>query len=329
MNSRYIDPTNQPLDKSIPPAPLGKRCFAFLFDLMCLFIFSTFLNSTIVPALQKNFYNQEDLKNQVLERLLSTHLYVENEEKKDTYYLIYNMYTEDNVSEEDKLKYIDLMENNLNLLITEANFSCYTMDDLTNLKAEAENVFYFNQELNQFEYVEGVETDAKVDFYRSACKDAYKKITTKDDFIVTSFKKINRINMIEIMSCLTVVGIVIFLVIPLCSKKGQTLGKKMNGLALVEKEDQPIRKMTIVFRYLILFFVEIIASIFLYGIPLLISLTIMCFSKKRGALHDVILSTKTILAESYPQKKSEDDSESQPTSEVLALDNAQPEENDA
>ncbi len=310
MNGRYIDPTNQPLDKSIPSAPLGKRVFAFLIDIVCLFIFSSFLNSTLVPVIQKNFYDQTQLKKDTTDRLLLTHMYVENPEKEETYYLIYNMYTEEQLKEKedaDKLEYVSLMEINLNLLIEEGNFTCYTAENLKDFKLKAEDVFVFNQEKNEIEYVADITTDKKVEFFMSACQDAYHTITTKDEAITAAFNKLNRINMLEIVGCMALVGTVLFVVIPLCSKKGQTLGKRMNEVAVIEKNDKPARKWIILIRYAIIAYIEVVASIFTYGIPLLASLTVMCFSKKKVALHDLIVSTKVISANQYPTTEKDEE----------------------
>lgn len=317
MNEKYIDPTNKPLDTGIAHASIGKRFMAFILDLLCLFIFSSFLNSTLVSALQKKFYNQDSLKTEVKERLLSTHLYQEDEEKKDTYYLIYNMYQLDEINDEKKEEYYTLLETNLNLLISEGNFSCYSEDNLIDYKKEAtfvvkneetkENetlkVFDFNQETNQFVYNERVTLNDKITFYQGAHQNAYDIIMQQDEMLVNASKKLNNISMIEIIGSISLVGIILFLIIPLCLKKGQTFGKKMYGIAIVEKNDKPIRKTTIFIRYLILYYIEILLSIFFYGIPLIISLTIMCFSKKQQSLHDLILSTKVIAIDNYPSDK--------------------------
>lgn len=317
MNAKYIDPTNKPLDKDIASAPIGKRFMAFILDLLCLFIFSTFLNSTLVSSLQKNFYNQESYKAEVKERLLSTHLYQEDEENDDTYYFIYNMYELDEINDEKKEEYYLLLETNLNLLITEGNFSCYTEDNFVDYKKEATfvakntetnkdetlKVFDFNQETNQFEYNSRVTLNDKIEFYQGAHQNAYDIIISQDEILVEASKKLNNISMIEIIGSLSFVGIILFLIIPLCSKKGQTLGKMMYGIAVVEKNDKPIRKTTILLRYLILYYIEILLSIFFYGLPLLISLTIMCFGKKQQSVHDLILSTKVIMRDDYPSEE--------------------------
>lgn len=314
MNEKYIDPTNKPLDTGIAHAPIGKRFMSFILDLLCLFIFSSFLNSTLVSALQKNFYNQDGLKAEVKERLLSTHLYQEDEEAEDTYYLIYNMYKLDDISDEKKEEYYTLLETNLNLLVSEGNFSCYTEDNLIDYKKEATfvakneetkqdetlKVFDYNQETNQFIYNSRVTLNDKIAFYQGAHQNAYDIIMKQDEMLINASNKLNNISMMEIIGSISLVGIILFLIIPLCLKKGQTLGKKMYGIAVVEKNDKPIRKTTIFIRYVILYFLEILLSIFFYGIPLLVSLTLMCFSKKQQSLHDIILSTKVIAIDNYP-----------------------------
>ena len=57
------------------------------------------------------------------------------------------------------------------------------------------------------------------------------------------------------------------LVLPLLFKNGQSLGKYMTGLALVDKQGYRVKSWQVVLRFIVLSIVELGASIRLYVIP--------------------------------------------------------------
>ncbi len=96
--------------------------------------------------------------------------------------------------------------------------------------------------------------------------------------------------------------ILVYLVIPLCFKNGETLSKKFFHLALVNKDGYSIKKRQTVFRFLVFFF-EITLSLFILGvgytsfatcgvgIAILFACTLL--NKDKRAPHD--LATYTLL----------------------------------
>lgn len=99
------------------------------------------------------------------------------------------------------------------------------------------------------------------------------------------------------------------LVIPLLFGHGQTLGKYMCGLALVTKEGYKVGKKHVILRYLVLAFLELGASIPLYGIPLFLASASVTVSRGSRALHDHVAGTYVVDARAskiFNNKKDEE-----------------------
>lgn len=79
---------------------------------------------------------------------------------------------------------------------------------------------------------------------------------------------------------------VFFLVIPLCLKDGQTLGKKVMKLVVLSADGYTYRKWKLIIRFVVYFAVEFVGMIVSFGATLLISYTMTMFTKKRRSIHD-------------------------------------------
>jgi len=88
------------------------------------------------------------------------------------------------------------------------------------------------------------------------------------------------------------------LVIPLLFKNGQSLGKYVTGLALVNKDGYKVKSSQVVIRFLVLGVFELGASLRLYVIPLFITSAAVTVSRGGKALHDIIASTYVVDARS-------------------------------
>lgn len=86
------------------------------------------------------------------------------------------------------------------------------------------------------------------------------------------------------------------LVLPLLFKNGQSLGKYMTGLALVDKQGYRVKSWQVVLRFIVLSIVELGASIRLYVIPLFLTSAAVTTTRGGKAIHDLIASTYVVDA---------------------------------
>lgn len=89
-------------------------------------------------------------------------------------------------------------------------------------------------------------------------------------------------------------GLVFHLLVPLLSKNGQTIGKMVNKIAVVNKEGYRVLPRQIILRTIIIDVVEIIGSMYLYFIPILLTMAVITLSRQQRAIHDFIAGTRLI-----------------------------------
>ncbi len=104
----------------------------------------------------------------------------------------------------------------------------------------------------------------------------------------------------EILPSYLVAGVLIYYVPTLFFRKGRkTLGKAIYHIGLIDKRFlNPTWKRSLA-RFLIFYFFEYLLSVFTFGIPLIISFSLMAFSKNRQGFPDYMLSLMEIDTSNY------------------------------
>ena len=88
---------------------------------------------------------------------------------------------------------------------------------------------------------------------------------------------------------------VIYYIIPLIFYRGkQTLGRLLFNTGLVDKNVLTVKFGRFTARFAIIFFVEVLLSIFTLGVPLFVSFSLMAFSKKKQNFHDYMLGIEEV-----------------------------------
>ena len=96
-----------------------------------------------------------------------------------------------------------------------------------NLKLEANTVFVYNASTSSFDYLDTSSMNDKVTFYKNAVDNAINKVLIKDEVISKTTNEIMKNNMMSLIMSFIISMTIFFLVIPLISKNGSTLGKYM------------------------------------------------------------------------------------------------------
>lgn len=86
------------------------------------------------------------------------------------------------------------------------------------------------------------------------------------------------------------------LLIPLLLGNGQTIGKFINGLAVVDKKGYRVKGGRIFVRYLVLGVFELGASLQLYAMPLFLSSAAVTVTNSNRAIHDFVAGTYVVDA---------------------------------
>src|SRR5574344_511261 len=152
---------------------------------------------------------------------------------------------------------------------------------------------------------EGVDADKAITFLNSLISNAQGDLYYRDYYVkINNTIKLNQVFII-IPPYISVMGI-LYLLIPMLSKNGETIGKKFCHLAVISKDGYSAKKRQILFRFFV-FFVEISLSLFAIGVNftsiatlgvgVFILLMATLISKSHRAPHDYAALTLEIDAQ--------------------------------
>lgn len=147
-------------------------------------------------------------------------------------------------------------------------------------------------ELKDGKYVERISaTKSQLsEFYSNELYQA-ELVLYNDDEVVELTSLITSVTVWTLLGSLVFSLIVFFLIFPLFLKNGATLGKMIFGYGLTNKLGYKVKKRQIVLRFFVFLIIEVLLSIFLFGIPLFVSFTMFAFSKYGTSLHDYFAYT--------------------------------------
>jgi uncharacterized RDD family membrane protein YckC len=95
---------------------------------------------------------------------------------------------------------------------------------------------------------------------------------------------------VEILPSYALAGLLVYLVPPLCNPRNHaTLGKMLYHIGLADSRLLSVSFWRFIARFSIFYFAELILSLFTFGVPYLISFTLMVFTKNRQSFPDYLL----------------------------------------
>lgn len=121
--------------------------------------------------------------------------------------------------------------------------------------------------------------------------DEEKAAFDNDERVNVLEQKIASTMMVEIVSSISVGALLFYIVIPLVSKRGNTLGKKALGLAVINRDGNKLTKLQLGIRGVGFIVIELIIGLMTYGLAPLISLAMVMFGKNGISLHDYLAGT--------------------------------------
>ncbi|MCI5745225.1 MAG: RDD family protein [Erysipelotrichaceae bacterium] len=272
------------------PKWLRRITSAFL-DLMIAFILAllfSFLTNPIVNLI----YDGEQLYKTYCDYAVSTKLYIVDENN--------NLILNDSIIHYDE-----------NLTYFYLHCTDNKIDEYNAKKSES-SLFYFDNESQSYleipyDYNDVEKRNEHVNFYqpiRDYCLANY-----IDNYLnsIDDFKKVcallNKIDYINLLLCSSLSLLVVYLLIPIINKDGNSIGKMAFKLKIISKINIDLKpsKLQIIFRQLVLIVFELlltISTIGFFGIPLplvlILSIVLMIFTKYNQTFHDLCCSTIVI-----------------------------------
>ena len=274
-------------------AKTRKRISAFVIDLFVLItLFSAFFSFIFSPIFSSTT-KVDYYENKINEMRLDSHLYIKD--KNNDYILISenidknitNFYLEFNYSdleEKDVKNYLSLYENE---------------------KIES-NLFDYSQE-NGWSEKKDVDKDELSKFYSDELEKAVNLLNKSKTFNKYAFHMIS-LRIITIVVSLVFTYLIYNLLIPFIMKKGQTLGKYICGLSIVDQFGYNVKYKRMVLRCFVGLFFNVVLAIF-FAIPWFISITMLIFSKNAITIQDYFSLTYVVDARESTLFNSKEDQE--------------------
>ena len=196
-------------------------------------------------------------------------------------------------------EFIEYLDYQLALFYSDSDFECSNMEYYNNLKNENPTIFEYNTSTLKYEYKDNVSDEEILNFYIQVIDISINEILIQDKQINETLNKIIVNNATSLMMSIIVSMVIFFLIIPLISKNGSTIGKYLLKIGVIDLKSKMIaHKGQIALRFVILL-IECLLSLMCYGGVLLISLAITIFSKNNSSIHDLICKTTLVDLKQY------------------------------
>lgn len=275
-----------------------KRVGVAITDFFFLLLLFLVFNSYIISPLFAKTANYIETVESYTQRMLDSHLYIKTSDGIIEYIDLSN----DNGNKKEFYKKVD--EHLINFYIDFANEGI----NLENYNKSKEESTYFDLINNEYIIKDTVDITKLEVFFNNEYDKALTLFNNYDDVYLNLARSITGYSIFTILLSLTLSSLILYLIIPLLMKNGETIGKKLFSIGLASARDGfKVRKSQIIIRYLSFYFIEIIVSIIAVGLPLIVSFSMLVFNKKGYTIHDYLAATvlvdrkKSIIYKDYEE----------------------------
>ena len=274
------------MKNEIVKAPFLRRIGATITDIFLVVVLFLIFNSYVFQPMFTKAFDIESKTETYRQIMIDSHLYVSLEnggvdEVIDTYDATTSKITEfefyqtvDKCIQEFYLKY---EQEGINIESYNKAKIDSTLFELVN------NEYVIKENISKNQYKEFITTQfAEAENLLSHYDQTYIKLAN-DLFLFDLF---------NVSLSLTISFLLVYLLPSLLFANGETVGKKLLALGMVNaKNGFVIKKSQVIVRFVIFYFLEIVLSVFTLGLPLLVSFSMMIFNKNGLALHDYLSAT--------------------------------------
>ena len=261
----------------------GKRIFDFFIDILFTLLIAINLNNFLFSNLTRESLGTTALEEKYKERLVDSHLYILNDD--GLCYSIDIINHDNSMSEEEYILYLDTQ---LTLFYLDEDFECSNIEQYNDLKKNKEDVFRFDNSLGLYVYLDNIDNETKLKFYKDAVTYSIDKVLVNDELIEDYLNQIMRNGLISLSMSFMASMFIFFLIIPMINKNRSTIGKYMFKIGLIDlKTKEILSRQQYTLRFIVLF-LETVISLMCYGGVLLISFAFTIFTKNNSSLHDFV-----------------------------------------
>ena len=306
------------LEIEYPKASFSRRVLSALFDMILFAAFTFLLYSYALSFLPLTFpsyvANVETFTDRKAESGLFSDFYEQNDST-----LISDYYRHEIAQAENSDKKLEVTnEANRHIENTLTNF--YQMETFLEItdgiktyeeqkipEGQQSSYYFLYSETGQIVPNPQRNQDEMWEFYQLAVDEALNYLY-QDSILLSSSRVITWTHLGMIAIAIIIGGSLFYLMFPYIFKRNrQTLGKKIFKLGVINANGlRPSNAKTFV-RFLLFFFLEIVLSLLTLGVPLIISFSMVAFSKTGTSLHDYLANTYVVDVSTYNIYKSIDE----------------------
>ena len=303
-------------------ASFARRVLSALLDMILFGVFTFLLYSYALSFLPLTFPSYVANVETFTERKAESGLFSDFYEQNDST-LVSDYYRHEIAQAENSDKKLEVTEE-ANTYIEQVLTDFYQMETFLEVTGglktyqeqkipEGEQIsFYFvYSETGQIVQNAARNQDEMWEFYQSAVDEALGYLY-QDSVLLSSSRVITWTHVGMISIAIIIGGCLFYLMFPFIFKKNrQTLGKKLFKLGVINADGlRPNNKKTLG-RFALFFFLEIVLSLLTFGVPLIISFSMVAFSKTGTSLHDYLANTYVVDVSTYNIYKSVDEYQSE------------------
>lgn len=290
---------------------LSKRISAFLIDFLIILLSSFVLKLGICFPIANNCFSFADNQKTLAYEKINSNLFVYVD---SNFELVVDSTSSEEVIKEaysnNRYRLVninDFVSNNesvgsdIYISYLDKFYSLLESDNFNSLKSKSD--LFVNIDSNLFK--DDVDENERINFCNLVLKQADSDIFMYKDGIINMLQaNVYLVDLLVNIIPFFVACLIFVFIIPLTSKNRSSLGKKLMKLGVTNKYYVPCNALLMTTRFLSFMLLEVLLSMFLIGIPLLISLLMALYLKNGQCIHDFLSTTLVIDLEEFTPFKS-------------------------
>lgn len=169
-----------------------------------------------------------------------------------------------------------------------------------------DNVYEMDSNNNLTSVVDTTKSSNVRSFYQGIVDDLSSDLLEQEE-ILGYTQKLTAYTMLMFFIAIIPSVIILYLIVPLITHDGTTIGKKMLQMRVINaKNGKNASKMQLLIRFTFFALINVVLGIFTYGLSIIISIFMMFAYKTRQTIHDVIAGTIVVRNQFGEQEKVSD-----------------------
>ena len=292
---------------------IKKRITAFLIDFVLILLTSLFLEFLVCLPIANNSFSYGEKQIELTIEKVESNLFVFVDDK---YEVIVDgddekgdivssfLYGQKLINIKEYIYMNEYVGSETYILYLHKFYNLIESDSFTKLKEESN---YFT-DIKLSIFIDEISEEKRIEFCDKVFLQADKDVINYHEGIINSLQADVYMIQLSVEIISFAIPMIIFLyIIPLTNKYRSSIGKKIMKLGVINKFYVPCNALLLTTRFLAFMLVEVLLSLFVIGVPIVLSFVMTLIFKNGQSLHDLLSTTMVHdLSEMMPFEKIED-----------------------